>query len=43
MYNKTEKEHIVFMLKYLDKKKDKKRIERYEKRLKKIEKRDILQ
>lgn len=42
---KSEKEHILFMLKWLDKKKDKVRIKRYEERLKKLkkyEKRNIL-
>lgn len=39
---KSEKEHILFMLKWLDKVKDKEKIERYKKRLKKIEKRNIL-
>ena len=38
MYNKTEKQHIIFMLKWLDKNKDKRRIERYKKRLLRIQK-----
>ena len=42
---KSEKDHILFMLKWLDKDKDKDkdRIKRYKKRFKKIEKRNILQ
>lgn len=37
MYQKSEIEHILFMLKYLNPKKNKKRIERYKKRLEKIQ------
>lgn len=40
---KSEKSHILFMLKWLDKDKDKYKIKRYKKRLKEIEKRNILQ